>query len=115
MAAMGRKQPLALQSASGWGVWDLLGGGLLGLYVMGFATRWGDARAAWVGIGLTIAYSTWTLLSSRGWLPTPYRTPFDAYYTTLFANSIMFVAILLSAVLLFRPRVARQSSGESPV
>ncbi|MEJ2682600.1 MAG: sodium/solute symporter, partial [Gammaproteobacteria bacterium] len=55
---------------------SLLGGGLLGLYIMGFATRWGDARAAWVGISLTVVYSTWALLSSRGWLPAPYRAPF---------------------------------------
>lgn len=79
---------------------SLLGGGLLGLYLIGFFTKRGDARAAWVGIGLTIVFSGWAILSNKAVLPESLALPFDAYYVTLIANGLMFSAIWIAAVLL---------------
>lgn len=89
---------------------SLLGGGLLGLYLLGFLTRRGDARAAGGGIVLTIAFTAWTLLSSRQWLPEALSFPFDLYYTGLIGNIVMFAVGSLLASLL--PRVSRRASSE---
>ncbi|MFN4290047.1 MAG: sodium:solute symporter [Permianibacter sp.] len=76
---------------------SLLGGGLLGLYLLGFFTTRGDARAAWAGISCTIVFTAWTIASSRGWIAQGWRAPFDAYYTMLLANLLMFAAAYLVA------------------
>ena len=70
---------------------SLLGGGLLGLYLLGFLTRQGDERAAWIGIACTVAFTGWTLLASRGMLPEALQAPFDLYYTGLIGNIVMFM------------------------
>jgi SSS family solute:Na+ symporter len=76
----------------------LLGGGLLGIYGMGFFTTRGDARAVWCGIVATLAYTLWTL----GWLPVPIAVPFDLYYTAIFGNLLMFVVGYAAALALPR-------------
>lgn len=69
---------------------SLLGGGLLGLYLLGFLTRQGDARAAWCGIVCTMVFTAWTVLANRGLLPQALQVPFDLYYTGLIGNVVMF-------------------------
>lgn len=64
----------------------LLGGGILGIYLMGFFTQRGDARSVWCGIVATLAFTLWTL----GWLPLGFAVPFDLYYTAIFGNLAMF-------------------------
>jgi len=81
---------------------SLLGGGLLGLYLLGFFTRVGDARAAWCGIACTMTFTGWTLLSHRGLLPDMLSAPFDLYYTGLIGNILMFVIGYLGALALPR-------------
>ena len=66
---------------------SLLGGGMLGIYLIGFLTRRGDARSVWCGIGATALFTVWTL----GWLPERVSVPFDRYYTAAFGNLVMFV------------------------
>ncbi|GMG87987.1 sodium:solute symporter [Biformimicrobium ophioploci] len=69
---------------------SLLGGGLLGLFMLGFFTRQADARAAWVGIGCTMLFTLWTILDKKGLLPAALQMPFDAYYTAIIGNLLMF-------------------------
>ena len=69
---------------------SLLGGGLLGLYLLGFLTKAGDARAAWVGIACTMAFTAWTILAKKELLPDALSIPFDLYYTGLIGNLLMF-------------------------
>ncbi|NQD35715.1 sodium/solute symporter [Permianibacter sp. IMCC34836] len=88
---------------------SLLGGGLLSLYLLGFFTTRGDARAAWFGIGCTLTFTAWTVASSRGWLGADWRTPFDSYYTMLLANFLMFVVSFLVASR--QPRRERELAG----
>ena len=83
---------------------SLLGGGLLGLYVLGMFTRVGDARAAWCGIVATLLFTLWTIASTREWLPPSLAIPFDSYYTMLLANLLMFVVVFVAASTLFRAR-----------
>jgi SSS family solute:Na+ symporter len=70
---------------------SVLGGGLLGLYLLGFFTRQGDARAAWCGIVLTMLFTAWTVLANKGLLPEALSVPFDLYYTGLIGNLVMFL------------------------
>ncbi len=70
---------------------SILGGGLLGLYLIGFFTKQGDARAAWVGLVSTMIFTAWTILSKKGLLPESISVPFDLYYTGFVGNLIMFV------------------------
>ena len=81
---------------------SLLGGGLLGLYLIGFFATKGDARSAWVGIAVTMVFTLWTILDKRGLLPESLSLPFDAYYATLIANFLMFVVIYVFATVVFR-------------
>jgi len=81
---------------------SLLGGGMLGLYLLGIFTRRGDARAVWCGIVATLLFTLWTIASTRGWLPDSLAIPFDAYYTMLLANLLMFAVVFIAASTLFR-------------
>jgi len=48
----------------------------------------------WVGIGATLLFTGWTLALSNGWLQGP--APFDLYYTTILANAVMVLGILVA-------------------
>ena len=69
---------------------SLFGGGMLGLYLLGFLSRRGDARAAWWGIACTMIFTFWTVLTNEGMLPVALSAPFDLYYTGLIGNLVMF-------------------------
>ncbi len=69
---------------------SLMGGGILGMYMLGFLTNWGDARAVWTGIVCTMLFTSWTLLSDKEVLPEALRFPFELYYTGLMGNIVMF-------------------------
>lgn len=84
---------------------SLLGGGILGIYVLGFATRRGDARSVWGGIACTLAFTLWTM----GVFPESWTLPFDTYYTAVIGNFVMFVVGYGLASLL--PRRPRDLSG----
>lgn len=70
---------------------SLLGGGLLGMYLLGFFTRKGDARAVWVGILFTMTFTGWTILAKNGFLPETWNVPFDLYYAGIIGNLVMFL------------------------
>ncbi|MEN8193487.1 MAG: sodium:solute symporter [Bacteroidota bacterium] len=79
---------------------SLLMGGVTGLYMIGFLTRLGDERTAWIGIGLTFSFSFWTILSGQGVLPDWLSVPFDLYYTGFIGNLVMFATIFMVASLI---------------
>ncbi len=73
---------------------SLLGGGILGIYAIGFTTRRGDARAIWGGIGCTAAFTLWTM----GLFPDAWSVPFDTYYTAALGNLLAFAVGYLLAL-----------------
>jgi len=79
---------------------SITGGGLLGLYLLGFFTKYGNAKSVWIGLILTSLFSAWTILSSRGLVPEWLHVPFDLYYTGLIGNIIMFTVAIIAAILL---------------
>jgi SSS family solute:Na+ symporter len=75
---------------------SITGGGLLGLYLLGFFTKKGNAKSVWIGLIVTSLFTIWTILSKRGLVPEWLHTPFDLYYTGLIGNIIMFAVIIYS-------------------
>jgi SSS family solute:Na+ symporter len=76
----------------------LLGGGVSGAFVFGMFTRLGDARAVLPGIAATVLFSAYAVLVALGVWP----RVINAYYTSIFANVIMFATCCVAA--LFAPR-----------
>ena len=82
----------------------LMAGGLLGVYMLGFFTPWGDGRAIVCAVVVTTVYTCWMGMQELGWIARPawawLRT--DAYYTGLLANAIMFLTALAVGIVLHR-------------
>ena len=72
---------------------SLLGGGLLSIYLIGFFSRRGDARHVLGGIAGTMLFTSWTVLSANGLLPSSSAYPFDLYYTGFVGNVVMFIVV----------------------
>lgn len=83
---------------------SLLGGGLLGLYVLGIRSQRGGATAAWCGIGATLLFTAWMLAGRQGWLPGHWQLPFDLYYVGLLGNLLLFTLSYALATLAARRR-----------
>ncbi|MBN1346996.1 MAG: sodium:solute symporter [Phycisphaerae bacterium] len=84
---------------------SLLGGGVFGMYMLGFFTRRGDARAVGVGIVCSLLFTVWTILVEKNMLPGPAHVPFDLYYTGLIGNIISFaVGFLIGSLFPAKPR-----------
>jgi len=79
---------------------SLVGGGLLGMYLLGFFTNRGDARAVGIGILCTILFTIWTILAEKQLLPEWLDAPFDLYYTRIIGNLVMFVVGFCAGLLL---------------
>jgi SSS family solute:Na+ symporter len=73
----------------------LLGGGVSGAFVFGMFTRLGDSRAVLLGIAATVVFSGYSWLVTLGVWP----RLFNAYYTSILANVIMFSTCCLAALL----------------
>lgn len=88
---------------------SIIAGGLLGLYLLGFLTTRGDGRAVGVGIGFAVGFSALISFAGLGWLPDDFtrslESRFDAYYTGLASNLVMFfVGFGLASLLPARTR-----------
>ena len=89
---------LSASETTPYALTSLLGGGLLGIYLLGFLTRRGDARAVWIGIACTATFTLWTM----GLFPDALSVPFDLYYTSMIGNLVMFAIGFGAATLLRR-------------
>ena len=79
---------------------SVLGGGVLGLFLFGFFTTWGDGRAAGIGIVATLCYTVYIILGKKDLVPLP---PFDLYYTAIIGNLVMFGVTALASCVFRRP------------
>ena len=70
------------------------------MYLLGFMTTKGDARAVGMGIVCTILFTGWAVLSSKQLLPEALNVPFDLYYTGIVGNIVMFAVGFLAGTLL---------------
>ena len=74
--------------------------GRLGLFLFGFFTTIGDAKAAWSGLFCSFLFTVWSIVSEKNLLPEVMSFPFDLYYTGIVGNVIMFTVGFLVAALL---------------
>jgi SSS family solute:Na+ symporter len=96
----------------------LTSGGLLGLYLLGFLTRRGDARSVGLAILATLSLSLYRAFSGAAWFPAGLRVaPLDAvdgYYTALLAHALMFgVGYAVSFALPRRQPLDRATTGQA--
>jgi len=101
----------------------LMGGGLLGLYCLGFLTKRGNGWAVSIGIVATLAFTLfmtvleWTDMRNAlgiGWLNRDYAATLsfvpewlarmDTYYVGLIGNLLMFVVGYAAGAVLFPAR-----------
>lgn len=71
----------------------LLGGGVSSAFIFGMLTRLGDERAVMTGVAATVLFTLYSILVTVGVLP----RVFNAYYTSILANVVMFVTCSLAA------------------
>lgn len=74
--------------------------GRLGLYLFGFFTTIGDARAVWTGLFFSFIFTIWSVLSENNVLPSALSFPFDLYYTSIVGNVIFFILGFVAAATL---------------
>ncbi len=72
----------------------VLGGGLLAIYLLGFLTRRGNAKAIWIGIVSTIAFTIWAICSKGMYNEDKIL---DAYYTGVIGNLVMFITAFIAS------------------
>ncbi len=77
---------------------SLAGGGLLGMFMLGFFTKKGDSRAVFFGIVSTLLFTLWTILAKKGLLADALSVPFDLYYTGVVGNFVMFIVGYVAAL-----------------
>lgn len=97
--ALSRAETRTLQD-TGTILASLVGGGLAGLYLLGFFSKRGRARAVWAGLAATLLFTGWSIVASRAphLLPSWLQAPFDLYYTNFIGNILMFsVAFTLAS------------------
>ncbi len=90
----------------------VVAGGLLGLYLLGFLTRIGEARAVGIAIICTVFWSAYMTLIEYDsvlphWLQIPegVRLTVDTYYTGIIGHLVMFTAgYAMGVILPRRPR-----------
>ncbi|MCU7939305.1 MAG: sodium:solute symporter [gamma proteobacterium symbiont of Bathyaustriella thionipta] len=85
---------------------SIISGGVLGIYLLGFFTNQGDARAVWSGLILTALFTIWTILAKKELLPDGWILPFDLYYTAIIGNLLMFVVGFIAARFIFQRQSA---------
>lgn len=81
---------------------SILSGGILGVYLLGFFTTRGDARAVWCGLILTTLFTGWTIVSHKGLLPEFLTFPFELYYTAIIGNLLMFLTGYIAGSFIFK-------------
>ncbi len=82
----------------------LMGGGIFGLFMLGFLTTWGDGRAVGFGIAATTLYTLWMIAKKFELLPPGTFPDTDEYYTGFIANVVMFLVGFFVGGLLMRKK-----------
>ena len=83
---------------------SIISGGVLGIYLLGFFTNQGDARAVWSGLIFTALFTIWTILAKKELLPDDWLLPFDLYYTSIVGNFLMFIIGFFASRFIFPRR-----------
>jgi SSS family solute:Na+ symporter len=83
-----------------WTLAGVFGGGMLGLFLLGFLARRASSRAALAGVAAGVLLILWMSLSS-GWTGAlaPFRSPFHSFLIIVFGTAaILLVGLVLTAL-----------------
>jgi len=97
-----------------WTLAGVFGGGMLGLFLLGFLSRRANSRTAAAGVGVGILVILWMNLSG-GWTGAlaSLRSPFHGFLTIVFGTAaILLVGLALTA--LMRPPAASEAVTSKP-
>lgn len=73
-------------------VGSLFGGGLIGLYMLGFFTTRVTYRPAMIALGLAVLVNLYLMLNTAGWLPAAVELPIHAYWVGVLVNALFIAA-----------------------
>ena len=82
--------------------------GLLGLYMLGFFTKFGDGRAVGAALAATVLFSVYRSIEKGDlsykwdWFPDWAHLPIDHYYTGFLANFLFFAFAVILGATIFR-------------
>jgi len=87
-----------------WSLAGIFGGGMLGLFLLGFLSRHVSSRAAFSGVVVGMLVILWMSLSPRwSWMPGGMHSPFHSFLTIVFGTASILVAGLVASALV-RPK-----------
>ncbi len=90
-----------------WTLAGIFGGGMLGLFLLGFLSRRAGRGAAILGVAVGVAVILWMSLSpswTGAWHP--WRSPFHGFLTIVFGTAALLITGLLATAFLQRSRAA---------
>jgi len=115
MGILGTGMALAMISVKSaldawWMLAGVFGGGMLGLFLLGFLSRRTTNCAAIAGVGAGVLVILWLSLSP-GWdgALAPFRSPFHGLLTIVFGTAVLLIVGLLATHLTVRPRPAKSN------
>jgi SSS family solute:Na+ symporter len=82
---------------------SLVGGGVLGLYMLGILTRRASPRGVYVGLAAGIVFLVWAYLNPAGgkpWFNSLPRFPLNALWVGMLGNVLVFITGLLASLVL---------------
>ncbi len=95
-----------------WELAAIFGGGLLGLFLLGFISRRADNRAALAGVGAGLVVIVWMTLSPRwDFVPAGLRSPFHGLLVAVF-GTLVILAVGLLVTAFARPSVLNRRAAE---
>jgi solute:Na+ symporter, SSS family len=81
-----------------WELAAIFGGGLLGLFLLGFISRRATNRTALIAVGAGLVVILWMTLSPRwAWVPVALRSPFHGLLVGVFGTIVILVVGLIVA------------------
>lgn len=83
-----------------WTLAGIFGGGMLGLFLLGFISRRADRAAGLAGVSVGVLLILWLSISPKiGWLPVAARSPFHSFLTIVFGTAALLLAGMLVVML----------------
>src|SRR5690606_6248484 len=82
---------------------SLFGGGILGIYMLGFFTTRVDLTSIVIGLVIALSVNLYLMVNEFGWLPEALRVDVHAYWIGILVNLVLVVVAYAAALVRRRP------------